>query len=129
MDYISQAAKQDAQIFFGAMIDPQLKGRVQSTLIATGLHSQNGRTTAHRAAPATTRRHTLADLLGETFSFPEPAAIPTKNQGAYHVAERLLVTLQIPTQSPTLNFRSLGAPNRNLMRVQQRGRQVRESST
>lgn len=85
MDYISQAAKQDAQIFFGAMIDPQLKGRVQITLIATGLHAQNGRTTAHRAAPATARRHTLADLLGETFSFPEPAAIPTKNQGAYHV--------------------------------------------
>lgn len=75
MDYISQAAKPDAQIFFGAVIDPQLKGRVQITLIATGLNSQEERIAARRMAPGSTRRHTLAELLGDAFVFPEPASV------------------------------------------------------
>lgn len=73
MEYISQAAKPEAQIFFGAVIDPQLKGRVQITLIATGLNGQAAAASSHRAAPRSARRHTLAELLGDTFFVPESA--------------------------------------------------------
>jgi cell division protein FtsZ len=37
MEIISRAAKPHAQIIFGAVIDPRMEGRVQITLIATGL--------------------------------------------------------------------------------------------
>ncbi len=86
MDYISQAAKPDAQIFFGAVVDPQLRGRVQITLIATGLNGQGSKGLSRRAAPAPTRRHTLAELLGDVFLFPEPTAAhaPLK-QEALHI--------------------------------------------
>jgi len=54
-------------------IDPELRGRVQITLIATGLKEQSASPTARHAAVTSARRHTLAELLGD-FHFAEPAA-------------------------------------------------------
>ncbi|HQE98294.1 MAG TPA: cell division protein FtsZ [Anaerolineae bacterium] len=73
MDTLAQTAKPDAPIFFGVTIDPELRGRVQITLIATGLKEQSASPTARHAAVTSARRHTLAELLGD-FHFAEPAA-------------------------------------------------------
>ena len=85
MDYLTQAAKPEAQIFFGAVIDPHIKGNVQITLIATGLDAQSNHPPA-RAATRGARRHTLAELLGDTYVIPESACPRvTTRQEALHL--------------------------------------------
>jgi len=65
MEIISQAAVPQAKILFGAVIDPRMEGRVQITLIATGLGVE-GTTTAPPQAP----RISLADIFGEDLAVP-----------------------------------------------------------
>jgi cell division protein FtsZ len=69
MEIISRAAMPHAQILFGAVIDPSMDGRVQITLIATGLGIGE-----MKAAPIRTEGHTLpfspGSLLGDELAVP-----------------------------------------------------------
>jgi cell division protein FtsZ len=78
MEIISQAAKPEADILFGAVIDPAMEGRVQITLIATGMEIEKLTTALPRAqrlfigrdvSGKPLFRHPLAD-------WAEPASLP-----------------------------------------------------
>ncbi|MFO7743278.1 MAG: cell division protein FtsZ [Anaerolineae bacterium] len=65
MELISQAAVPGARILFGAVIDPRMEGRVQITLIATGLGIQRNIT-----APARSEGASLAEVFGDDLAVP-----------------------------------------------------------
>lgn len=65
MEFISQTAMPQAQTLFGAVIDPKMEGRVQITLIATGLGVEE--TTA---ALSQAERISLAEIFGEGLAVP-----------------------------------------------------------
>ena len=50
---VQEAADEDANIIFGAVIDPALNGKVKITVIATGFAAEAN---ARQAAPPTARR-------------------------------------------------------------------------
>jgi cell division protein FtsZ len=54
---IQEAAHEDANIIFGAVVDPQLKGRVKITVIATGFDRPGG-----MRAPVSSMSQTPVDL-------------------------------------------------------------------
>jgi cell division protein FtsZ len=66
---IQEAAHEDANIIFGAVVDPALKGKVKITVIATGFD----RKTSGRAVPATTLQ-TPVDLHSYTAHLSRAAA-------------------------------------------------------
>src|SRR5207253_5693474 len=51
---VQEAADEDANIIFGAVVDPALKGRVKITVIATGFGSLAGTQTRLPQAPGAT---------------------------------------------------------------------------
>jgi cell division protein FtsZ len=55
---VQEAADEDANIIFGAVVDPTLKGKVKITVIATGF----GQQTATRSAAASTATETPVDM-------------------------------------------------------------------
>jgi len=57
---VQEAADEDANIIFGAVVDPALKGRVKITVIATGFGPQPG------ARPTTSGAHTPIDMMPYT---------------------------------------------------------------
>jgi cell division protein FtsZ len=67
---IQEAAHEEANIIFGAVIDPELKGRVKLTVIATGFD----RATSSRV-PAATHSKTPVDLHDYTQGRTSPASI------------------------------------------------------
>jgi cell division protein FtsZ len=77
---IQEAAHEDANIIFGAVVDPELKGKVKITVIATGFDRKH----AGRTVPAASLQ-TPVDLQNYTEHFaraavaPEPAAIPARD--------------------------------------------------
>ena len=58
---IQEAADEDANIIFGAVVDPALKGKVKITVIATGFAPQVAVTIDVRGGPYTGRH---VDVLG-----------------------------------------------------------------
>ncbi|MGD8997131.1 MAG: cell division protein FtsZ [Anaerolineae bacterium] len=69
MEIISEAAMPHAQILFGAVIDPRMEGRVQITLIATGLGI--GKVTkVPRRAESASMPFDAADLFGDSLAVP-----------------------------------------------------------
>jgi cell division protein FtsZ len=69
MEIISRAAMPHAQILFGAVIDPRMKGRVQITLIATGL-SIGKVTTVPGKAEGVSLPFNPTDLFGDDLTVP-----------------------------------------------------------
>jgi cell division protein FtsZ len=69
MEIISRAAMPHAQILFGAVIDPSMEGRVQITLIATGLGIGKVSTVPSRAE-GVSLPFNPADLFGDDLSVP-----------------------------------------------------------
>lgn len=65
MEIISRAAMPEAQIIFGAVIDPKMEGRVQITLIATGLGGEERKSGRPRK-----QRLSLPDVLGDDLAVP-----------------------------------------------------------
>ena len=55
---IQEAAHEDANIIFGAVVDPQLQGRVKITVIATGFDHVK----ADRSIPPAVQTHTPVDM-------------------------------------------------------------------
>ena len=62
---VQEAAHEDANIIFGAVVDPSLKGKVKITVIATGFDSVSA------ARPATSAARTPVDMT--TYMIPSPA--------------------------------------------------------
>jgi len=65
MEIMSEAAKPEADILFGAVIDPRMSGRAQVTLIATGLGDRE----PPPPLPQETRL-SLADIRGDELAVP-----------------------------------------------------------
>jgi len=83
MEIISQAAKPEAEILFGAVIDPKMEGRVQITLVATGVKVEELAT----ALPQAQRLFISRDVAGKPF-FRRPLADraqPASSPLAYEV--------------------------------------------
>jgi cell division protein FtsZ len=69
MEMMSQAARPHAQILFGAVVDPRMEGRVQVTLIATGLGIGKV-TTVPRKAEDSALPFEPEDLFGDQLAVP-----------------------------------------------------------
>ena len=66
---IQEAADENANIIFGAVVDPQLNGRVKITVIATGFDVQR----ASRSQPASAPMRTPTDMTTYTSHVRQPA--------------------------------------------------------
>jgi cell division protein FtsZ len=65
MDVLSQVVLPQAKILFGAVIEPQMQGRVEITLIATGVEIGS-----RTAAQAQAERIPLTEIFGEAVAAP-----------------------------------------------------------
>jgi cell division protein FtsZ len=79
---IQEAAHEDANIIFGAVVDPNLDGRVKVTVIATGFDS-----VAARPA-ATTSSQTPVDLQHYTAHLKEKTEAPVMDLNRMSIARR-----------------------------------------
>ncbi len=92
---VPEAADEDANIIFGAVIDPTLKGKVKITVIATGFEVAGN---AHKVAPAASTPVDMSHyaeytrMRGEPAPAPPPAAVPAARMS---IARRPLLDLPI----------------------------------
>ena len=75
---VQEAADEDANIIFGAVVDPTLKGKVKITVIATGFGAQRRRA----------RRARRAHDAGRHDAVRRAAAAPRRADGAARPADR-----------------------------------------
>ena len=77
---VQEAADEDANIIFGAVVDPALKGKVKITVIATGFGPQVGSTRVPAAPGATpvdlSAYGEAARMQAQTQAPPAPASMP-----------------------------------------------------
>jgi len=78
MALISKAAVPGAKILFGAVVDPKMEGRVQITLIATGLDVEKTVT-----APAKKEGVSLAEVFGDDLAVPAFMRSPAYAQAGW----------------------------------------------
>jgi cell division protein FtsZ len=93
---IQEAAHEDANIIFGAVVDPQLVGKVKITVIATGFDRKVAARQAPAAAPVTP-----VDLnVYQTHLNQEPAELPLaaasggRSRGVANMSDAPSMTLQ-----------------------------------
>src|SRR3954464_10453614 len=84
---VQEAADKDANIIFGAVIDPALKGKVKITVIATGF---GGPVSRSMAAPAAHTPVDLSPYAEHARMRPEPAPMPAPAPAA--AAPRFSIT-------------------------------------
>jgi len=99
---IQEAAHEDANIIFGAVVDPALQGKVKITVIATGFDRRHG----SRGVPAAATQ-TPVDLNTYTAHLNRPAEAPghaggaqptaTAPQPAVNISRRPPIDLTLPT--------------------------------
>jgi cell division protein FtsZ len=94
-DIITQAAHEDANIIFGAVVDPKMEGRVKITVIATGFD----RPGAVRA-PAASAVQTPVDLTAYAAWKQEPAERIAVNGGSRPVTFTRRPVLDLPLAAP-----------------------------
>ncbi len=91
---IQEAAHEEANIIFGAVVDPKLDGFVKVTVIATGFDCAEAR------PPAPSSSHTPVDLQHYTAHLKErqdvPAAVPAMETGRLSIARRPALDLAVP---------------------------------
>jgi cell division protein FtsZ len=94
---IQEAAHEDANIIFGAVVDPSLAGKVKITVIATGFESISA-----RRSSASSTAHTPVDLQNYTTRArtPEPAVerVPASR---LTIARRAAIELSQPLTPPS----------------------------
>ena len=88
---IQEAAHEDANIIFGAVEDPSLKGKIKITVIATGFE----RTSSHRGVPGAGLR-TPVDLHSYTEHFAQPAEPAAVEQPVMEMDAPQLVGVTVP---------------------------------
>jgi cell division protein FtsZ len=95
---IQEAAHEDANIIFGAVVDPTLDGRVKVTVIATGFDSVADR------LPAPAASQTPVDLQHYTVHMKEkpeaPAPVPVMDLGRLSIARRPALDLAAAAPAP-----------------------------
>mgnify|MGYP001615764253 CR=1 FL=1 len=92
---VQEAADEEANIIFGAVVDPALTGKVKITVIATGFGPQAGHRTAGSAAQTPVDMVPYGDaarLRPEMPSFP-PSSTPTSTPT--HGQERVTIRRQV----------------------------------
>lgn len=94
---IQEAAHEDANIIFGAVVDPKLEGRVKVTVIATGFDVVEARPVAPSAI------QTPVDLHHYTAHLKEKAEAPILDLGRMSIARRpsLDLAAAMPVQPPS----------------------------
>ncbi len=92
---IQEAAHEDANIIFGAVVDPQLQGRVKITVIATGFDQPGLRA----PAPAPTQMQTPVDL-GAYATIAKPMALHAPPLEISTPAPRLTIKPRPPLDLP-----------------------------
>jgi cell division protein FtsZ len=91
---IHEAAHEDANIIFGAVVDPQLNGRVKITVIATGFEHVR----ADRQAPAPATTQTPVDM--HTYAaYGRTPMVPASQDAA---ASRLTIARRPPLELPAI---------------------------
>jgi len=98
---IQEAAHEDANIIFGAVVDPTLVGKVKITVIATGFDRKVAARQAPQAAPVTP-----VDLTVYTAHLNQPAEIPQQVAAAGGARPRSAATM---TEAPATTLQP-GAP-------------------
>jgi hypothetical protein len=98
---IQEAAHEDANIIFGAVVDPTLVGKVKITVIATGFDRKVAARQAPQAAPVTP-----VDLNVYTTHLNQPAEIPQQVAAAGGARPRSAATM---TDAPATTLQP-GAP-------------------
>ena len=96
---IQEAAHEDANIIFGAVVDPGLTGKVKITVIATGFDRKG----SHRAVPAATLQ-TPVDLHSYTAHLARPAEPAAVQQPMMEIDAPQLMEMSVPPL--TVNRRS-----------------------
>jgi cell division protein FtsZ len=97
---IQEAAHEDANIIFGAVVDPDLHGRVKITVIATGFDLPL------RPATAVSQLQTPVDMgayASQTWAMPAPVAPPEPVLGPPRVSINRRPTLDVPLLRPLAN--------------------------
>jgi cell division protein FtsZ len=90
---IQEAAHDEANIIFGAVVDPQLGGKIKITVIATGFDQA-----AMRSTPATTAMQTPVDL--QSYTTAQTAARPGNGKPAEPATARLTITRRPAVEMP-----------------------------
>jgi cell division protein FtsZ len=100
---IQEAAHEDANIIFGAVVDPTLDGKIKITVIATGFDLGN----TVRSAPAAAPMQTPVDLQ----SYTSPASRPTgsSRQAADPLPSRLTIARRPAVDLPPAPVRVAAA--------------------
>ncbi len=84
---VQEAADEEANIIFGAVVDPALKGKVKITVIATGF----GQTPAHRSPEAPAQTPVDLSAYVEQPRYRAEAPAPAPNAGAAAQASRFSI--------------------------------------
>jgi cell division protein FtsZ len=114
---VQEAADEDANIIFGAVVDPALKGKVKITVIATGFGPVAAARPAAGAARTPTDMSHYADL-SRLRADTVPAAMASMSSPRLSIARRPLLDLPItvsasaaPASSPATPAAALGVPS------------------
>jgi len=96
---ITEAASEDAEVIFGAVIDPTLNDEVRVTVIATGFHHEEKR----EAVPQfTSMQNFLRQNAAAPAQFQQPAAQPMHQQPAPQPPAMPTMTMMPPPVAPVL---------------------------
>jgi len=79
---IQEAAHEDANIIFGAVVDPNLTGKVKITVIATGFDRKAARPGANSASPTPVDLSSYTQQLGRAAAADAAAAAQLRNRAA-----------------------------------------------
>ncbi len=96
---IQEAAHEDANIIFGAVVDPTLEGQVKVTVIATGFDMVDARPAA--APPS----QTPVDLQHYTAHLKEKVDAPVMDLGRMSLARRPALDLPAAASGPSVHAR------------------------
>jgi cell division protein FtsZ len=101
---IQEAAHEDANIIFGAVIDTTLNGRVKITVIATGFDLSRALRSTSTAAISQTPVD-LQSYTGHVPGRPSPAAAPPAAPPVPATPSRLTITRRPALELPTSHLR------------------------
>jgi len=115
---IQEAAHEDANIIFGAVIDPDLTGRIKITVIATGFERQGAVQTVPAAALQTPVDLTsYTEHLSRSVPPVDPVVLPMEASGqtaampALSIGRRAPLELPLPTPVPGADEMRLDPPS------------------
>jgi cell division protein FtsZ len=97
---IQEAAHEDANIIFGAVVDPTLEGRVKVTVIATGFELGAARPSASSGTQTPVDLHQYTTHLKEKIEMPAP--VPAMDVSRLSIARRPTLDLGAAAPAPAV---------------------------